>query len=255
LCSLAELNITPTTSHFRPYPSPNETTLSEVNDLLIIGDELYAAVGDAFGLYKWNLETEQLLKTYSNSPYLQIVQTLADTEGASPNLLLTGGEAGVLSLWDCHQDKLVQEISLSNNNNRKGRGDQKWITSLAVLDDNWCTVGGGIHTNSQCQGFLSTLSVPTRSVVAYTETLSRPQRCVFLPNRTLATASNESAISYRHATSLDKTIQKTCCSSPSVHVLAVAPDERIAVGGVGGMIDLLDAQGLEQTFQLVINYQ
>ncbi|GKY91149.1 hypothetical protein MPSEU_000087700 [Mayamaea pseudoterrestris] len=252
-CSLKDLNLLVPPQHFHPYPSPDPNVTAQVNDTLIVGDHLYAAVGDEFGLYKWHLETKQLLKTFHNTPYLHSIQSLKSETDAT--FLLTGGEEGILSIWNCHNDELIQDISL-NDHGRKGV--RKSIKSIAVLDDYWFSIAGELigssnstNNDNGCHGFLSTFSVPTRSVVAYTETLSRPQRCAFLPNRTLATCANESAVSHWHFTCLDKVIQKTCCSSLSVHVLAVAPDGRLAMGGVGGVIDLYDATGQEQLFQFV----
>ena len=253
-CSLGDLNLSTSAAHNQPYPTPNSNYSGPVNDALIHGDHVYAAVGDAFGLYQWHLETRQLVKTYSNTAYLQSLEILpAGANGA--NLLLTGGDEGIVSLWDCQQNALIQELPLKNSTTRPSRrGDErKSISSLAVLDDNWFTVAGGIESNHSHQGFLATYSVPTRTIVSSTETWSRPQRCAYLSNRTLALAANEPVVSYRYATDLNKTTGKTCCSSPSVHVVAVALDGRIALGGVGRTIDLFDSWGQEQLFQFIIS--
>jgi WD40 repeat protein len=278
-CSLESLKLV-NPIHFRPYPSPltvnNTSSLasSEVNEALIQGDDIYAAVGDAFGLYKWNIETQQLIKTYKEASFLHSVQSLPAVNGSkntnASTLLLTGGEDGVVQLWDSHHDALIEtlpllDLGLEHTHNKRNHVGKKgsakvntpWITSLAVMDTNWFSVVGGRFTGpgtgSAEQGFISTFDVPTRSIIAYTETRTKQHRATYLPNRSLATVANESVVSYYwYPTILDEPSQRSVCSSPSAHCLAIAPDGRIVVGGEGGVMDVFDPLGVQQLMQLSI---
>ena len=183
----------------KPYPSPWESQI-EVNQVCAPADDrqdevLYGAVGDAFGCYKWNLETQQVVKTYtpsvstslgvrrtnSGGGYLhtmQLVPSLNESSSSpSSQWLLTGGEDGVLGIWDVHHDRLVDQLDLNSleattsttatgnstgggngaaQTKKKGRtavgaggrSGGRWISSIVQVQDSWWTIGGGHHSSS-----------------------------------------------------------------------------------------------------------
>lgn len=172
---------------------------------------LYGAAGDAFGCYKWDVETGTCT-TYNTTTttggggfhnYLHTLDCVPHT-----NLLLTGGEDGMLAIWDTAQDKLVDTIgvvsrsaapgisSSSNvtappykrrsmaaaaaasgmNNDDNSHG---WISTCKARDENWWTVAGGRNTTSTGGGFVSTWHGPTRSLVSCVETREVPQQLAF----------------------------------------------------------------------------
>jgi WD40 repeat protein len=242
--------------HFQPYPSATDRTV-EVNDFTIQGNNVYGAVGDKFGCYKWCLETQTLVTTYQNPKqqgYLHTIQSLS-TPTCRSNLIMTGGEDGIISLWDHKIDKLVDQINLNEVEamrsapvfvcGESSSDNKKWISSCAVLDDQWWSVAGGREKDG---GFIATFSAPTRTLVALKEVRETPHAICFTSDRSLTTIANDKAISYWHPTSLQQT-HRVSCSSRSAYSLAVASDGRIAVGGVGGTIDLYDGPGIDQSFQ------
>ena len=202
----------PPISKFQPYPSPYSSYV-EVNDMCVHGEYLYAAPGDSFGCYKWNLETEQLVTIYKTSlannnngiGYLHTVSSAA-TKTNSSNLILTGGEDGILSIWDAQQDRLVESIDMSSHTSKddhhqssKGlspsgigkmrstsaSGAKRLISTSAVVDENWWVVAGGSGSSISSfpsrqwqrqqkrtseNGYIATLYAPTRQVIKTVDT-------------------------------------------------------------------------------------
>lgn len=233
--------------HLRTHPASPYRRFSEVNDFVIVDHQLYAAVGDAFGCYKWDLNTQQLLATY---PVEGGVLTMAV---ASNSTILLGGSNGVLSVWDCVNDKLIDEVPLNTKSpqpdSRSKHSPKKWISSIAVIDDNWWTVAGGRDRGGD--GFLVSIYAPTKSIVANVSTRETPKKLALL-NRVVLSAANERAVSHWYPTSMER-IRQVSTVSLAAYAVAISPDNRVAVGGVGGSIDLFDQQGTEQTFRFNTN--
>ena len=81
---------------FHPHRSPIETIEINSTSYDQTHNILYAAAGDGFGCYQWDLETMQLLGTFGganvgtrcDSDYLHVVKVIQDGE------VITGGEDG-----------------------------------------------------------------------------------------------------------------------------------------------------------------
>jgi hypothetical protein len=237
-------------ANFRPWPSALEDRI-EINDVQLCGSHLFGAAGDAFGCYKWNLETQQLLTTY-RSPghgYMHSVEVVPNNSGGPSNLLLTGGEDGILGIWDRNQDKLVDKIDMANvsdaasskSQSRAKKPTSRWISSVLPRDENWWTVAGGTEKG----GFLSTFHAPTRSLIASIETHETPQNLAFC-NNAIVSVANESVVSHWNPLSLERT-HRVWCGPPSAYAAAVAPDGKLAVAGVGNTVDLFE-NATQKTF-------
>jgi hypothetical protein len=245
-------------ANFRPYPSASEDSI-EINDVELAGKHLFGAAGDAFGCYKWDLETQKLVTTYRspNHGYLHSVELVPNNSGGSSNLILTGGEDGILGIWDRDQDKLVDKIDVTHvaettsrsSLSRKKQTSSLWISSIHARDENWWTIGGGSTGTRDKGGFLSTFHAPTRSMVASTETRETVQQLDFC-NNAIVSVANESIVSHWNPLSLDQT-HRVWCRPPSVYALAVSAKGKLAVGGVAKTVDLFeDATQNTFTFSL-----
>ena len=274
-------------SRLQLYPSAYERHI-EVNDTCWHKDGfVYGAAGDAFGCYKWNVETEQIVTTYrqrqhsknhcNSETYLQAVEQVPGT-----NLILTGGEEGMLGVWDTSKDQLVDQIDISSAihmeqtqpqqqqqleqqrrrpTNSATLAPSRWISNIVARDENWWTVGGGTRaahgvrqpsssSTTTTTGFLATWHGPTRSLVTSVETRERPQQLALLDNNNnnnnndnhLLSVGNESWVShYTDPLSLSvESSKKVWCHAPSAYAVQVASDGRIAVAGVGGVVDIYE---------------
>jgi hypothetical protein len=236
-------------ANFRPWPSAVEDRI-EINDVQLCGSHLFGAAGDAFGCYKWDLETQKLLTTYRlpGHGYMHSVEVVPNNSGGASNLLLTGGEDGILGIWDRDKDKFVDKIDMANapDSSSKSQSRKKqtsrWISSVLPRDENWWTVAGG---KADKGGFLSTFHAPTRSLIASVETHETPQNLAFCNNAVVSVA-NESVVSHWNPLSLERT-HRVWCGPPSAYAAAVAPDGTLAVAGVGTTVDLFE-NATQKTF-------
>jgi hypothetical protein len=170
---------------FQTYPSATEGSCVEINhfDVLLQSQYVIGASGDAFGAYKWNIETQQLMATYPTSlpplegcqPYLHSIKTLhSNCQMNDDKLVLMGGEGGLLTLWDGQQDACVEKWNLNSGCGSTTKTklshtyDGSWISSIETLsNDGWWIVGGGSpvsqSTSPNPSGFWCTFHGPTRS--------------------------------------------------------------------------------------------
>jgi hypothetical protein len=88
--SPATVDIHPVTS-FHPHPSPLETIEINCTSYDPRSNVLYAAAGDGFGCYQWDMTSLTLLGTFGgrgvHSDYLHVVKVVDDR-------VITGGEDG-----------------------------------------------------------------------------------------------------------------------------------------------------------------
>jgi len=262
-------------AHLKAFPSAFEESI-EVNDFVVSGNHLFGAAGDAFGCYKWDIENEKVVRNYKekgNTGYLHTAELLPDT-----NLLLFGGEDGILSMWDVSTDHPVERFDLNRtsseetskppsaqrrrrNNSTAGSSSSDescWISSCKARDENWWTVAGGC---SHAGGFVSTFHRPTRSMVSTVSTREAPQQLAFYHEKsssTLLSVANESFVSHWNnplsLSSFDKPQrQRVYCNQASAYAVTVSPDaKRIAVGGVGSVVDIFE-QKTQYGVQLFIH--
>lgn len=110
--------IIPKYTLYPTYPSFYEAKSIEINQCCYIQNHiLYGAAGDTL-CYKWDMNTQQVVTTYRHyhkgggtaSGYLHTVQHVPST-----NILLTGGEDGVLFLWDISHDTLIESIPINQH--------------------------------------------------------------------------------------------------------------------------------------------
>lgn len=234
--------------HFKPHPSPY-TTKPEINDFDIWNDKwIFGAAGDAFGGYKWDMETQKLVANYTSLKrgYLHTIKCTED------GTVLTGGEDGVLGVWDNQHDKLIDNVdlksSLANDSSllHREQGSPPWHTKATTLwishiqssSANWWTVCGGVRRGGT-GGHVSLWHAPTRSLVTGGLTRETPQFMCITP-LSLITVANEGVVSHWSPSTLQRT-NRVWCSPPSAFAAAIRPDDScLAVGGVGDLVDIFD---------------
>jgi WD40 repeat protein len=255
---------------FLPHPCASNS-LVEIRDFCVDNQIqfLYGAAGDAFGCYKWDIETEQIVATYIGGGCIHSVDLIVP-KNPSPILLLTGGVDGVLRIWDTSANKVVDSVDFgkepkidatspqsqirrSTTNYR--RHPNLWITSCRARDENWYIVAGGRRDRG---GFVATWHAPTKSLVSFVATYESIQNLAFYKNSaTLLSVANESFISHwKNPLTLVSTNddddddtsrmtspvrQRVWTNQPSVYAVAVLDSaNRIATGGVGSTVDVFE---------------
>ena len=263
-------------SHFRPHTSQS---VAEINDFAM--DEnlfLYGASGDSFGCYKWDTETETLLKTYSSPArgYLHTLKVLpASTTPGGHSVLLMGGEGGVLGVWDRKQDQVIETLDIKAAMNAStplmsstspSKGFSRWNNSIHLWSSHihastdsssWWHVCGGAESHTSKSGgfggYMTSWHAPTRSLAAgcatreslnhmasYSQLSSSPSSS---SSSQLATIGNESVVSYWSPTRAERT-GRFWCTPPCAYAIDVREtDGRTAVGGVGHTVDILEYEG------------
>lgn len=224
---------------FQPYPSPLERSNIEVNDFVVHKDVVYGAAGDLFGCYKWDLETAKVVTTYSryrdhmSQQFNATVRYNPSTPGTpvggymhtvtlvpNTNLILTGGEDGIVGMWDIDADQFVDELNVgkglaeyctstssrpllgndSHPNRRSAAAaaaptvaaknddySDRWISSCVARDENWWIVAGG--SNHSVGGHVSTWHGPSRRLVSCVCTRETPQQLALLRDGDIANSN------------------------------------------------------------------
>jgi hypothetical protein len=254
---------------FRPHPSIIPT---EINDFVVTQNALYAAAGDAFGCYKFDLETQTLVTTYNHlgrkstttkqknhhpTTIITPMYTVALTD--HDQMLLLGGESGQLAMVETRTD-----YGCWNDPNLVVP-NASWISSVVVRDAHWWNVAGGgsssssssSSSNSGGGGSVSTLHGPTRSIVTTISTRETPQAILARCNRqpSLISVANEHFVTHWKnpiAFVSSPPPQRVWCHPPSAYAIAVAPDTEeddwIAVGGVGSIVDVFRSTQIAMQF-------
>lgn len=210
---------------FRPYPSASGSV--EVNEFVVQHPYLYGAAGDAFGVYKWNIESGELVGTYKtkNGGYLHSLDLVPNS-----NLLIAGGEDGILEVWDTDTDKRVDCIDLSQDLPKQ----ERWISSCRARDKHWWSIAGGFDGG----GFLATIHVPSRSVTCCLERRETLQQICYHENA-LISVGNESYISFWNDPLNLQNPARVRSHSKSVFAIA-AIGRRVAIGGIGSVVDVFE---------------
>ena len=102
------------------------TYYAEVNHAIIVAANdgrrfLYGAANDAFGCYKWNFETGQIVATYTTTPGSNSLShmnhacyTLTVFHNDTKTELLIGGEDGQLQIWDIETDQYLDAMNVND---------------------------------------------------------------------------------------------------------------------------------------------
>jgi WD40 repeat protein len=143
---------------------------AEMNCFVVKENFMYGASGDAFGCYKWDLATGQIAATFHHMYYVPTPIGVSRGASTSENyyhavelvpgtmLLLTGGEDGILGIWNTDTNQLVDIMNLnplvsqcvvsqdtSGHQRANNNADVCWISCCIARDEQWWIIAGGLH--------------------------------------------------------------------------------------------------------------
>jgi len=176
---------------FKAHPSATERQGVEINSISVDDNngQLFAAAGDLFGCYRWDVSTGSLLGTMSHhTDYLHAVHVVN-----SGKQVLTGGEDGKMGIWDCKSGSLVEMVdcrkhfaknpsifSKPNPDFVWGSDTHLWLSGFSSdAGGNWATLCGGAEGSRAAAenvgGFVSTWHLPSRTLSAASAMAESPQ--------------------------------------------------------------------------------
>ncbi len=249
---------------FKPHPSP-ESEPVEINatSYNAIDGILYAAAGDAFGCYQWDLRSEKLVGTFGgagqrknngHADYLHDVLSIPDKN----NLIITGGEDGNIAFWDGKERKLIEMINVQSTMNKHKRlvtwqvqnkgfgsstqqwsnGSNLWVSSLERKGDWLAAVGGSESGNnmgrSSTAGFMATFHLPTRTFTSGCATRESYNAVTY--NESLdhfVSGGNDGRVTFWDSTSGACT-GRSWCTNSITYAMACDSSGMMLVGGAGG---------------------
>ena len=202
---------------------------------------LYSAAGDG-NAYAWDLTTQKCVATYGGGGEPLHCLTLCPKR----KQLVTGGEDGCVRLWDVRTaqcDHVITPASLGDGARKGGSADGVsggggggWCGCVAVDEaETWLVAGWG-------DGFLCSLDLNTRAVVACMPTAAAPLAAAFEPGSDFHIISIGAECGLYHWRITGELETRATCSSPTALGLAISHPSggarTIAVGGSAGTVDI-----------------
>ena len=221
--------------------------LSETSALAVdVGSgRIYSAGGDG-NAYAWDLQTGQAVNTFKGAVG-DPMYCLALSEQRKQ--LITGGEDGLVRLWDVRDATCAHALSplspplISGSTHDDsggatggaigGRGGScGWCGCVAVDDsETWLVAGWG-------DGFLCSVDLNTLASVACMPTAAAPLACSFEPGSDFHIVSTGAEAGLYHWRLTGELETRATCSSDSALGLAISKRGGVAVGGSAGTIDV-----------------
>lgn len=203
-----------------PIPENNAIAVN------IQGGSIFSASGDSCA-YCWDVETGKLKVVFKgHSDYLHCI-----VARNSANQIITGSEDGTARIWDCKSGKCIQVIDPAENTKLKGFFS---CVSCITLDgsESWLACGSG-----QC---LSIWNLPASECISRTSTRASVQDVLFDDNQILAVGAEPLLCRFDINGAILSQIQ---CAPPSAFCVSLHPSGVTAVGGYGGLVDVISQFG------------
>lgn len=187
---------------------------------------IFSAVGDAYA-YCWDLETSKIKMVFrGHSDYLHCIASRK-----SSNQIITGSEDGTTRVWDCKSGKSVQVINPKDKSKLKEASS--WVSCIAVdTSESWLACGSGRN--------LSVWSLPACECILTINMHSLTQDVLFDDNQILAVGAEPVLTRFDINGMVLSQIQ---CAPQSSFSLSQHPSGVIAVGGYGGLVDVISEFG------------
>ncbi|RZC75267.1 hypothetical protein C5167_050747 [Papaver somniferum] len=229
-CHAQETDLKPVLDLVNPQRKGPWGSLSPIpeNNALAIdyqGGSIFSAAGDSCA-YCWDVETSQIKMVFrGHTDYLHCV-----VARNSSNQIITGSEDGSMRIWDCRNGKCVNIIEPKQMESKEAF---PWISCIGLdSSDSWLACGSGRS--------LSIWNLPASECISRIETCSPTQDLVFDDNRILAVGA-EPVLSRFDLNGM--TLSQIQCAPQSAFSISLHPSGVMAVGGFGGLVDVISQFG------------
>ncbi|KAM4124126.1 hypothetical protein ACB094_01G208700 [Castanea mollissima] len=203
-----------------PIPENNAIAVN------IQGGSIFSASGDSCA-YCWDVETGKLKVVFKgHSDYLHSI-----VARNSANQIITGSEDGTARIWDCKSGKCIQVIDPAENTKLKGFFS---CVRCIALDgsESWLACSSG-----RC---LSIWNLPASECISRTSTRASVQDVLFDDNQILAVGAEPLLCRFDISGAILSQIQ---CAPPSAFSVSLHSSGVTAVGGYGGLVDVISQFG------------
>lgn len=186
---------------------------------------IFSATGDSCA-YWWDMETGKTKIVFKgHTDYLHSV-----VRRKSSNQIITGSEDGTMRVWDCRSGRCAQVIYPHRSSKLK---ESSWISSVALdSSENWLVCGTG-------RG-LSAWSLLSYECIFDNDSCAPVQDLLFHDNQILAVGSEPVLRCFNIN---GKVLSKIQCAPSSAYSISVHSSGVCAVGGYGGMVDVISEFG------------
>ncbi|KAK2645314.1 hypothetical protein Ddye_020509 [Dipteronia dyeriana] len=190
------------------------------------GGSVFSAAGDSC-VYCWDVESSKIKMVFKgHSDYLHCIVARKST-----NQIVTGSEDGTARIWDCKSGKCVRVIDPVKDKRLKGF---LWCLSCIALDasESWLACGSGRR--------LSVWSLLASECVSSIHSSASIQDVIFEENQILAVGAEPLLGRFDINGAILSQIK---CASPSAFSVSLHPSGVAAVGGYGGIVDVISQFG------------
>ncbi|KAG7579739.1 WD40 repeat [Arabidopsis thaliana x Arabidopsis arenosa] len=183
---------------------------------------VFTAAGDSCA-YCWDVESGKIKMTFKgHSDYLHTV-----VSRSSANQILTGSEDGTARIWDCKTGKCVKVIGSQDKKSRLR------VSSMALDgSESWLVCGQGKNLalwNLPASECVSTISIPAHV------------QDVMFDEKQILTVGAEPVL--RRFDLNGALLSQIHCAPCSVFSISLHPAGVVAVGGYGGLVDVISQFG------------
>ncbi|KAG7021946.1 THO complex subunit 6 [Cucurbita argyrosperma subsp. argyrosperma] len=188
---------------------------------------IFSAAGDSCA-YCWDLESGKIKMVFKgHSDYLHCI-----VARNTVNQIITGSEDGTARIWDCKAGKCIQVIDPAKDN-KKQKGNFSCVRCIALdASESWLACADGRS--------FSVWNLPASDFISRTLTRSSMQDMVFCDNQILGVGAEPLLTRFDIHGSILSEIQ---CAPQSAFSVAVHPSGVAAVGGYGGLVDVISQFG------------
>ncbi|KAK1264938.1 WD repeat-containing protein DWA1 [Acorus gramineus] len=202
--------------------------IPETNAIAVNKQEgsIFSATGDGCA-YCWDVETSKRTMTFrGHSAYLHCV-----VARKSSNQIITGSEDGTARIWDCRSGQCVKVIHPQKG--CKLTDSYSYVSCVAVDKyERWLVCGSGRN--------VSVWSLPACELILSFENKSSVQDVLINDNQILVVGA-EPVLTRMHINGED--FSKIQCAPPSAFSVSLHPSGVTAVGGYGGLVDIVSEFG------------
>ncbi|XP_042479667.1 probable ATP-dependent RNA helicase ddx6 [Macadamia integrifolia] len=202
--------------------------IPENNAIAINSQEgsIYSAAGDSCA-YCWDVEKGKIKMVFrGHSDYLHCI-----VARKSGNQIITGSEDGTARIWDCKSAKCIQVIHPQKD--KKFKEGCPWVSCVALdASESWLACGDG-----SC---LSVWNLHACEFISRISACSPTQDILFDDNQILAVGAEPVLSRLNIDGSILSQIQ---CAPPSAFSVSLHPSGVLAVGGYGGLVDVISQFG------------